>query len=108
MSISAVGTRTATVSWQTPLVDFPNDLTVISQYFIQANPYYFDIDEVSGLTDANTLVYTFPNNLEEFVTYTVTVKAINSFGIGEASIDVQLHTLQAGMLTLQNVVFALN
>jgi len=51
VSISAVGTRTATVSWQTPLVDFPNDLTAISQYFIQANPYYFDIDEVSVLTD---------------------------------------------------------
>ena len=99
MTISDVGTRTATVSWQPPSIDFPNDLTAISQYFIQANPYYFDIDEVSVLTDANTLEYTFPNNLEEFVTYTVTVKAVNSFGMGEAS-DVQLHTLQAGILLL--------
>lgn len=97
MTISAVGTRTATVSWQAPSVDFPNDLTTVLQYLVQAHPYYFDIDEISVLIDANTLVYTFPNNLEEFVTYTVTVKAINSFGMGEASIDVQLHTLQAGI-----------
>lgn len=96
---SAVGTRTATVSWRAPTNSFTNSLTAVSSYQITASQTLFPTGDIVITTHAGTTSYRF-NNLQEYTMYTFTVVAANSFGSGPASSPVKAQTLQSGMVLI--------
>ena len=98
LQISGIGNRTATLTWQAPVVTFLNSLTAVSSYQVMATQAQFSnvsdiyVDVAGGVT-----TYTFPQTLEEYTEYNCTVAARNSFGLGNASQPVTLRTLQTGI-----------
>ena len=95
LQASSIGARTASLTWQKPVIRFQNSLTDVSSYQVTATQSQF-----SGLenlvTTVSTRSYTFPHTLEEYTLYSCTVKASNAFGLGNASHSVEFRTLQAG------------
>ena len=97
LQVSGIGNRTATLSWQAPVVTFLNSLTAVSSYQVMATQEQFaNVSDIYVDVDASTTTYTFPQTLEEYTVYTCTVKARNAFGLGNATQPVTLRTLQAG------------
>ena len=98
LQVSGVGNRTATLTWQAPVVTFLNSLTAVSSYQVMATQEQFaNVSDIYVDVDANTTTYTFPQTLEEYTVYTCTVKAGNAFGLGNATHPVTLMTLQSGI-----------
>ena len=97
LQVSGVGNRTATLTWQAPVITFLNSLTAVASYQVMATQEQFaNVSDIYVDVDANTTTYTFPQTLEEYTVYTCTVKARNAFGLGNATQPVTLRTLQAG------------
>ena len=98
LQVTDIGNRTATLTWQAPVVTFLNSLTAVSSYQVMATQEQFaNVSDIYVDIDANTTTYTFPQTLEEYTVYTCTVKARNAFGLGNATQPVTLRTLQAGI-----------
>ena len=98
LQVSGIGNRTATLTWQTPVVTFLNSLTAVSSYQVMATQEQFaNVSDIYVDLDANTTTYTFLQTLEEYTVYTCTVKARNAFGLGNATQPVTLRTLQTGL-----------
>ena len=98
LQVSDVGNRTATLTWQAPVVLFLNSLTAVSSYQVMATQEQFaNVSDIYVNVGANTTTYTFPQTLEEYTVYTCTVKARNAFGLGNTTQPVTLRTLQAGI-----------
>ena len=98
MQVSGIGNRSATLTWQAPVVTFLNSLTAVSSYQVMATQEQFaNVSDIYVDVDANTTTYTFPQTLEEYTLYSCTVKTRNAFGLGNATQPVTLRTLQAGI-----------
>ena len=98
LQVSGVGNRTATLTWQAPVVTFLNSLTAVSSYQVMATQEQFaNVSDIHVDIDPNTTTYTFPQTLEEYTMYTCTVKARNAFGLGNATHPVTFMTLQSGI-----------
>ena len=98
LQVSGIGNRTATLTWQAPVVTFLNSLTAVSSYQVMATQEQFaNVSDIYVDLDANTTTYTFPQTMEEYTVYTCTVKARNAFGLGNATQPVTLRTLQTGL-----------
>jgi len=95
LQVSSVGTRTATLMWQKPVIRFQNSLTDVSSYQVIATQSQFP-DLVDVVVTVSASSYTFPQTLQEYTLYSCTVKARNTFGLGNASHSVEFRTLQAG------------
>ena len=95
LQVSSVGIRTATLMWQKPVIRFQNSLTDISSYQVIATQSQFP-DLVNVVVTVSARSYTFPHALQEYTLYSCTVKARNTFGLGNASHSVEFRTLQAG------------
>ena len=92
VQFSMVGTRTARLTWQAPVVTFLNQLTSVSSYRVTARQTSFNISDVVAEVAHTVTVYTFPATLEEFTEYECEVSAGNSFGYGEPSQAVHFKT----------------
>ena len=111
LQVSGVGNRTATLTWQAPVVTFRNSLTAVSSYQVMATQQQFaNVSDIYVNVSAGVTTYTFPQTLEEYTVYNCTVSARNSFGLGSPSYPVTLRTLQTGrglMLVIKvfNIMF---
>ena len=98
LQVSGIGSRTATLTWQAPVVTFLNSLTAVTSYQVMATQEQFaNVSDIYVNVDANVTTYTFLQTLEEYTFYTCTIKARNAFGLGNATQPVTLRTLQSGM-----------
>ena len=98
LQVSDIGNRTATLTWQAPVVTFLNSLTAVSSFQVMATQEQFaNVSDIYVNVGAGVTTYMFPQTLEEYTVYTCTVKARNAFGLGNATQPVTLRTLQAGM-----------
>ena len=98
LQVSGVGNRTATLTWQAPVVTFLNSLTAVSSYQVMATQEQFAaVSDIYVNVSVGVTTYTFSQTLEEYTVYTCTVKAGNAFGLGSASRPVTFRTLQTGM-----------
>ena len=97
LQVSGIGNRTATLTWQAPVVTFLNSLTAVSSYQVMATQEQFaNVSDIYVNVSVGVTTYTFPQTLEEYTVYTCTVKAGNTFGLGNATQPVTLRTLQSG------------
>ena len=97
LQVSGVGNRTATLTWQEPVVTFRNSLTAVSSYQVMATQQQFaNVSDIYVNVSVGVTTYTFPQTLEEYTVYNCTVSARNSFGLGSPSHPVTLRTLQTG------------
>ena len=100
LQVSGVGNRTATLTWQAPVVTFLNSLTAVSSYQVMATQEQFaNVSDIYVNVGAGVTTYTFPQTLEEYTVYTCSVKARNAFGLGNATRPVTLRTLQSGTIS---------
>ena len=98
LQVSGIGNRTATLTWQAPVVTFLNSLTAVSSYQVIATQEQFvNVSDIYVNVSLGVTTYTFPQTLEEYTVYTCTVKAENTFGLGNATQPVTLRTLQSGI-----------
>ena len=98
LQVSGIGNRTATLTWQAPVVTFLNSLTAVSSYQVMATQEQFaNVSDIYVNVSVGVTTYTFPQTLEEYTVYTCTVKAGNTFGLGNATQPVTLRTLQSGI-----------
>ena len=98
LQVSGIGNRTATLTWQAPVVTFLNSLTAVSSFQVMATQEQFsNVSDIYVDVGGGTTTYTFPQTLEEYTVYNCTVAARNSFGLGYASQAVTLRTLQTGI-----------
>ena len=96
LQVSGIGNRTATLTWQAPVVTFLNSLTAVSSYQVMATQEQFaNVSDIYVNVSVGVTTYTFPQTLE-YTVYTCTVKAGNTFGLGNATQPVTLRTLQSG------------
>ena len=99
LHVSGIGNRTATLTWQAPVVTFLNSLTALSSYQVMATQEQFsNVSDICVNVSVDVATYTFPQTLEEYTVYTCSVKARNAFGLGNATQAVTLRTLQAGTM----------
>ena len=100
LQVSGIGSRTATLTWQAPVVTFLNSLTAVSSYQVMATQEQFaNVSDIYVDVDANTTTYTFPQTM--YTVYTCTVEARNAFGLGSATHPATLRTLQSGMMAIE-------
>ena len=100
LQVSGISNRTATLTWQAPVVTFLNSLTAVSSFQVMATQEQFsNVSDIYVNVSVGVTTYTFPQTLEEYTVYTCTVKARNAFGLGNATHPVTLRTLQTGMYT---------
>ena len=77
---------------------------MVSSYQVIATQDQFSIPDVFIDTGENMTSYTLFDVLEEYTFYSCSVKAENTFGLGDESQPVEFRTLQAGiyMYTVAN------
>lgn len=95
--VSGVGQRTATLSWRSPINNFPNSLTAVSSYRVTASQDMFHDGNRAVTKRVGTTTHRF-TDLEEYTTYSFRVAATNTFGQGPESDALEATTLQAGAL----------
>ena len=95
VTVSNVGQRSATVSWDPPTNNFPNSLTDVSGYRVFASQNVFQERNHVAFKDEHTETHEFMD-LEEYTLYSFSVAASNAFGYGTASDPQEATTLEAG------------
>ena len=97
VTVSNVGQRSATVSWDPPTNNFHNSLTDVSGYRVSAVQNVFQEGARVATKDKYSQTHEFMD-LEEYTLYSFSVAASNAFGYGTASEPQKATTLEAGLL----------
>lgn len=100
VEVKAIGSQKLQVTWKSPAMEYRNG--VILRYFVsfketkentQFQVMTKDVDPTDVYED-DDIIAILITNLNKFTQYTVNVKASNKEGMGPASLDIQVFTLE--------------